>query len=86
MVILDCVNNKIKHFDHFWSAAKQKGFEVYVAEITADINDCAKKNTHNRSIEDIKKVSDHFLSSLCTIYNVSLLLSLTTMCILKCPY
>lgn len=28
MVILDCVNDKVEHFDHFWSTAKQKGFEV----------------------------------------------------------
>jgi hypothetical protein len=28
MVILDCVNDKVDHFDHFWSIAKQKGFEV----------------------------------------------------------
>ncbi|XP_028408960.1 uncharacterized protein LOC114531547 [Dendronephthya gigantea] len=58
MVILDCVNDKVDHFDHFWSIAKQKGFEVYVAEMTADANDCAKRNTHNRSLEDINKLLD----------------------------
>ena len=31
MVILDCVNNKVEHFECFWSQAKQKGFEVNVA-------------------------------------------------------
>lgn len=27
-IILDSVNDKVKHFDQFWSAAKTKGFEV----------------------------------------------------------
>ncbi|CAB4005041.1 Hypothetical predicted protein, partial [Paramuricea clavata] len=56
MVILDCVNDKVDHFDHFWSIAKQKGFEVYIAEMTADANDCAKRNPHDRSLEDINKM------------------------------
>ena len=33
---------------------------MYVAELTADPNDCAKRNTHNRSFEDINKVSNIF--------------------------
>lgn len=27
-IILDSVNDRVKHFDQFWSAAKTKGFEV----------------------------------------------------------
>lgn len=27
-IILDSINDKVKHFDQFWSAAKTKGFEV----------------------------------------------------------
>lgn len=27
-IILDTVNDRVKHFDQFWSAAKTKGFEV----------------------------------------------------------
>lgn len=27
-IILDTINDKVKHFDQFWSAAKTKGFEV----------------------------------------------------------
>ncbi len=27
-IILDAINNKVKYFDQFWSAAKTKGFEV----------------------------------------------------------
>lgn len=33
MVILDCVNDKVDHFDHFWSIAKQKGFEVVLTYV-----------------------------------------------------
>lgn len=27
-IIIDTINEKVKHFDQFWSAAKTKGFEV----------------------------------------------------------
>lgn len=27
-IILDTINDRVKHFDQFWSAAKTKGFEV----------------------------------------------------------
>lgn len=27
-IILDAINDKVKYFDQFWSAAKTKGFEV----------------------------------------------------------
>lgn len=27
-IILDSINDRVKHFDQFWSAAKTKGFEV----------------------------------------------------------
>uniref|UniRef100_H3DG05 YLP motif-containing protein 1 n=1 Tax=Tetraodon nigroviridis TaxID=99883 RepID=H3DG05_TETNG len=56
-IILDSVNDKVKHFDQFWSAAKTKGFEVYVAEITADTQTCAKRNVHGRLLKDIMKMS-----------------------------
>lgn len=93
-IILDTINEKVKHFEPFWSAAKTKGFEVsvelrqrdffspkwplftpglmdlilfkvdlilspfkvYVAEITADTQTCAKRNVHNRKLKDIMKV------------------------------
>lgn len=32
-IILDTINDRVKHFDQFWSAAKTKGFEVsYINE------------------------------------------------------
>lgn len=80
-IILDSINDRVKHFDQFWSAAKTKGFEVsslwsrwsvsfsrtlwsvlfcsfkvYVAEISADTQTCAKRNVHGRTLKDIMKV------------------------------
>ncbi|CDQ96897.1 unnamed protein product, partial [Oncorhynchus mykiss] len=43
-LIIDAINDRVKYFDQFWSAAKTKGFEVYLAEITADNQTCAKRN------------------------------------------
>ncbi|GLD59817.1 YLP motif-containing protein 1 isoform X1 [Lates japonicus] len=59
-IILDTVNDRVKHFDQFWSAAKTKGFEVYLAEITADTQTCAKRNVHGRTLKDIMKMSNNW--------------------------
>ncbi|XP_035474079.2 YLP motif-containing protein 1 isoform X2 [Scophthalmus maximus] len=62
-IILDTVNDRVKHFDQFWSAAKTKGFEVYLAEITADTQTCSKRNVHGRLLKDIMKMSNNWESS-----------------------
>lgn len=33
-IILDAINEKVKYFDQFWSAAKTKGFEVSCLSLT----------------------------------------------------
>ncbi|XP_063758061.1 YLP motif-containing protein 1 isoform X2 [Eleginops maclovinus] len=62
-IILDTINDKVKHFDQFWSAAKTKGFEVYLAEITTDTQTCAKRNNHGRTLKDILKMSNNWEAS-----------------------
>uniref|UniRef100_A0A8C4XEA4 YLP motif-containing protein 1 n=1 Tax=Erpetoichthys calabaricus TaxID=27687 RepID=A0A8C4XEA4_ERPCA len=59
-IIIDAINDRVKYFDQFWSAAKTKGFEVYLAEITADNQTCAKRNIHGRKFKDIAKMADHW--------------------------
>ncbi|XP_068580735.1 YLP motif-containing protein 1 isoform X2 [Cebidichthys violaceus] len=59
-IILDTINDRVKHFDQFWSAAKTKGFEVYLAEITADTQTCAKRNVHGRTLKDTLKMSNNW--------------------------
>ncbi|CAG2247265.1 YLPM1 [Mytilus edulis] len=55
-IIVDAVNEKERHFEEFWSYAKSKGFQVYIAEIQADVATCVKRNTHNRSQSEIEKI------------------------------
>ncbi|KAJ8008657.1 hypothetical protein DPEC_G00080700 [Dallia pectoralis] len=62
-IIIDAINDRVKYFDQFWSAAKTKGFEVYLAEITSDNQTCAKRNTHGRKLKDIQKMSSNWESS-----------------------
>ncbi|KAG8448941.1 hypothetical protein GDO86_015853 [Hymenochirus boettgeri] len=59
-IILDSINDRVRHFEHFWSAAKTKGFEVYLAEMSADTQICAKRNVHGRKLKEINKISDHW--------------------------
>eukprot|EP00794_Sanderia_malayensis_P017441 gene17441-19185_t len=60
MIIIDAVNEKVEHFEKFWSDGKHKGFEVFVAEMQGDASDCAEKNVHNWSQQDIQKILDHW--------------------------
>nr|XP_023668607.1 YLP motif-containing protein 1 isoform X1 [Paramormyrops kingsleyae]XP_023668608.1 YLP motif-containing protein 1 isoform X1 [Paramormyrops kingsleyae] len=59
-IIIDAINDRVKYFDQFWSAAKTKGFEVYLAEITADNQMCAKRNVHGRKLKDIAKMASNW--------------------------
>ncbi|XP_078262995.1 uncharacterized protein ylpm1 [Rhinoraja longicauda] len=62
-IIVDAINNRIKHFEQLWSAAKTKGFEVYIAEMSADNQTCAKRNIHSRKLKEINKMADHWDST-----------------------
>ncbi|KAL1254433.1 hypothetical protein QQF64_016662 [Cirrhinus molitorella] len=62
-IILDAINERVKYFDQFWSAAKTKGFEVYLAEITTDHQTCAKRNIHGRTLKDITKLASAWESA-----------------------
>ncbi|XP_066533489.1 YLP motif-containing protein 1 isoform X2 [Hoplias malabaricus] len=62
-IIIDAINDKVKYFDQFWSAAKTKGFEVYVAEVTADHHLCSKRNIHGRKLKDITKLANGWESA-----------------------
>ncbi|KAM3917952.1 YLP motif-containing protein 1 [Leptodactylus fuscus] len=59
-IILDSVHDRVRQFEQFWSAAKTKGFEVYLAEISADIQTCAKRNVHGHKLKEISKMSDNW--------------------------
>uniref|UniRef100_A0A452GWL3 YLP motif-containing protein 1 n=1 Tax=Gopherus agassizii TaxID=38772 RepID=A0A452GWL3_9SAUR len=59
-IILDAINDRVRHFEQFWSAAKTKGFEVYLAEMSADNQTCAKRNIHGRKLKEINRMSDHW--------------------------
>ncbi|XP_075188429.1 YLP motif-containing protein 1 [Anomaloglossus baeobatrachus] len=57
-IILDSIHDRVRHFEQFWSAAKTKGFEVYVAEVAADLQTCAKRNVHSRKVKELSKMAD----------------------------
>jgi len=56
-IIVDSVNDKTDHFREMWSYAKQKGFEVYIAEFLGDPVRCAKRNVHSRSLEAVQMLN-----------------------------
>ncbi|XP_022243583.1 YLP motif-containing protein 1-like isoform X2 [Limulus polyphemus] len=64
VIIVDAVNSRVKQFENYWTYAKQKGFQVYVAEMECmDPSICHKRNIHKRSQEDIQKMVSHWEST-----------------------
>ncbi|XP_013386557.1 YLP motif-containing protein 1 isoform X2 [Lingula anatina] len=59
-IIVDAVNDRIRYFEEFWSYAKSKGFQVYIARIEGDVATCAKRNTYNRTQKEIQKLLDRW--------------------------
>ncbi|XP_076464262.1 uncharacterized protein LOC143296296 [Babylonia areolata] len=55
-IIVDAINEKVKSFEPFWSYAKSKGFQVYVAELEADVATCINRNIHKWTEYDVEKV------------------------------
>merc|ERR1739838_1084861 len=55
-IIIDCINDKIKHFSDIAAYAKKKDYEVYIGEMDYEINTCYQRNIHNRSKIDIRKI------------------------------
>ncbi|XP_078001221.1 uncharacterized protein LOC144453752 [Glandiceps talaboti] len=59
-VLVDAINQKVKHFEQFYNYGRQKNFEVYVAELKADAQTCSKKNIHDRKVGEIQKMIDNW--------------------------
>ncbi|CAG9859718.1 unnamed protein product [Phyllotreta striolata] len=55
-IIVDNVNDKVKHFGEMWSFAKQNGFQVYLCQMDLDPVQCAKRNIHNRTEGEIEEI------------------------------
>ncbi|CAH1128336.1 unnamed protein product [Ceutorhynchus assimilis] len=47
-VVVDNINEKVKHFGEMWSFAKQNGFQVYICQLDLDPDLCIERNIHNR--------------------------------------
>jgi len=56
LVIVEAINHKTKHFDAFWSDAKHKGFEVYIAELFGEIDQCLERSIHKRTKHDVEEM------------------------------
>ncbi|CAH1961530.1 unnamed protein product [Acanthoscelides obtectus] len=55
-IIVDNINDKVKHFGEMWSFAKQNGFQVYICQLDLDPVQCTKRNIHNRSEQEIEDI------------------------------
>ncbi|EEB20176.1 hypothetical protein Phum_PHUM604570 [Pediculus humanus corporis] len=56
-IIVDSVNEKTKDYEEMWSFAKQKGFQVYIAEMDNDVTVCKGRNIHKRTETEISDLA-----------------------------
>lgn len=56
LILYALIYVQVSHFYQYWSTAKVKGFEVYVCELDVDIEKCAERNIHKRSLDELKEV------------------------------
>ncbi|KAA6429066.1 MAG: hypothetical protein FRX49_01176 [Trebouxia sp. A1-2] len=58
MVLVDAPNVSADDLKGYWSAGQRGGYEVYMVEVTgATVEECHKRNIHNRSLADIQQAA-----------------------------
>ena len=53
LIIYDAQNVRSEDFEDMWKYAKVKGYETFVMEVTASVAECAARNVHGRSRDEI---------------------------------
>jgi predicted kinase len=56
-LIIDQNNEQLNHFRDMAEYAEANQFQVYVVELNNDLQSCAQRNIHNRSLSDIQQVN-----------------------------
>lgn len=78
-IIVDSVNDKTDYYHEMWSYAKEKGFEVYIAEFLCDPKRGAKRNIHTRCSEDVQRIHDGWEATPCYMNRLDLSMHLKNM-------
>lgn len=55
-IIIDQNNEQLEHFRDMADYAELNQFQVYFIELSNDVQSCAQRNIHNRSLADIEQV------------------------------
>ncbi|CAB3373981.1 Hypothetical predicted protein [Cloeon dipterum] len=57
IIVVDCVNDKVKHFEEMWHYASSKGVKTFVAELPEEASVCAARNEHGRTLQQIEQIA-----------------------------
>ncbi|CAG0891337.1 unnamed protein product [Cyprideis torosa] len=55
-IIVDSINNKIKHFSDLAAYATSRGFNVFIVEMEADVDVCIERNVHKKNEQEIRSL------------------------------
>jgi len=62
-LIVDAVFQKLADFEEYWSFAKSKGYQVYVVELEVEAAVCAKRNIHDRTLDELTKICTNWVKT-----------------------
>ncbi len=60
-VLVDMINQNMKHVDEMSRHARAKGFHTYLVDLNLYTpEECFERNVHKRTLDDIRKVETYF--------------------------
>jgi len=62
-LIVDAVFQKLPDYEEYWSFAKSKGYQVYVVELVVEAAVCAKRNIHDRTLDELTKICSNWVKT-----------------------
>ncbi|KXJ76511.1 hypothetical protein RP20_CCG009538 [Aedes albopictus] len=59
-VIVDCVNERLEHYNEFHNFGRSNGFKVYTCTLQTEMEMCIEQNIHKRTVDDIRAYANRW--------------------------
>lgn len=59
-IIVDCVNERLEHYNEFHNFGRSNGFKVYTCTLQTELDMCIEQNIHHRTVDDIRAYANRW--------------------------
>ncbi|XP_065076105.1 uncharacterized protein ZAP3 isoform X2 [Ochlerotatus camptorhynchus] len=59
-IIVDCVNERLEHYNEFHNFGRSNGFKVYTCTLQTELDMCIEQNIHKRTVDDIRAYANRW--------------------------